>query len=363
MSFDLPSQDMPSASATVTLTDISQQSRSVARVAERSLAKIQGITFLMNMLALNAKIEAVRSGVQGRGFSVVADEVRRVGSEIDTLATDLSRELAEQIGTLQTLVADMDRTSMGERLVDMALHAIETMDRNLYERTCDVRWWATESCFVQAFDEADVTAARSSAQDRLAVILRAYTVYSDIWLCRMDGTVIANGNPLYRSALGRTVANRPWFGQLRGLASGDDYVSGCVERNVDMGGALSLPYATLIRQGGAVDGNPVGIMVTQFDWEPQARSIIEGIRLPNAGTGRRGDVHLLDAQHRIIASTDGGSVLDRKLDLTPLGADGKGHFLRDGQTIAAHQTPGFESYRGLGWYGVVTSPRESDLRA
>ena len=33
-------------------------------------------------------------------------------------------------------------------MVDLALNAIEFIDRNLYERTCDVRWWATDSAVV-----------------------------------------------------------------------------------------------------------------------------------------------------------------------------------------------------------------------
>ena len=33
-------------------------------------------------------------------------------------------------------------------MVDLSLNAIELIDRNLYERTCDVRWWATNSAVV-----------------------------------------------------------------------------------------------------------------------------------------------------------------------------------------------------------------------
>ncbi len=36
----------------------------------------------------------------------------------------------------------MSHRANGERLVDLALNAIEIIDRNLYERSCDVRWWA-----------------------------------------------------------------------------------------------------------------------------------------------------------------------------------------------------------------------------
>ena len=79
----------------------------------------------------------------------------------------------------------------GQRLVDLALNAIEIMDRNLYERTCDVRWWATDAAIVEAVTLTIRAAAHAS--QRLGVILRAYTVYLDIWLCDPTGQVIAHG--------------------------------------------------------------------------------------------------------------------------------------------------------------------------
>ena len=46
--------------------------------------------------------------------------------------------------------------SRGERMVDLALNAVELIDRNLYERTCDVRWWATDSAVVACVAENNV---------------------------------------------------------------------------------------------------------------------------------------------------------------------------------------------------------------
>jgi hypothetical protein len=72
---------------------------------------------------------------------------------------------------------------------------------------------------------------------------------------------------------------------------------------------------------------------------------------------------LLDADHRVIAASDDAGVLQRTLPLRTQGKDA-GYYLDDaGEQVGFALTPGYETYAGLGWYGVIVQHPLRELAA
>ncbi len=335
----------------VSLADVAGLTRRVNTQTKQKVQEIQKITGRMRMLALNAMIESARAGDAGAGFSIVAQEVRGVGGEVEQVATALEEEVVAQVSQLECMIESMALQARGARLADLALNAIEIIDRNLYERTCDVRWWATDSAFVSCTQSPD-EAARSYASERLAVILGAYTVYLDIWLCDMNGRVLANGRPGVYQAAGVDVSRESWFRDAIALHSGDDYCVADISRQHVLNSSMTATYAAKVCEGGRAHGKPLGVLAVHFDWSPQARIIVEGVRLSKEEKSRT-RVMLVDASHRVIAASDGEGILSQRLSLNLDGRQSGYYQETDGTLVAFHATPGYETYRGLGWYGVI----------
>jgi Methyl-accepting chemotaxis protein (MCP) signalling domain len=328
---------------------IARLTAEVNQIACEKTKSIQHITNQMKMLALNALIESSRAGAHGAGFAVVAQEVRSVGQQVEAIARELETQLTKRTGNLMGSIERMTERSRGERMVDLSLNAIELIDRNLYERTCDVRWWATDSAVVDCAAAPDA-ATVAHVSERLAVILGAYTVYLDLWLCDLEGNVLAGGRSDRFAVTGQNVAATKWFREARGLRSGDDYVAGDVERQPLLGNAQVATYCASVRSGGKANGQPIGILAIHFDWESQSRAIVQGIRVSAADRAR---VLLVDSNFRVIAASDGQGLLTERVPLSLEGQRSGFYHDRSGTLVAFHATPGYETYKGLGWYGVI----------
>jgi hypothetical protein len=322
---------------------------------DKALDMINTINRKTEFLAINALIEASRSGDAGKGFQVVAESIDILAQKTKEAVETMRKETLSKMGDLGKVIQNQSENIRGNRLSDLALTNIDLIDRNLYERTADVRWWATDRSVVNALTQK-TTDTSSSASKRLGIILKYYTIYHDLILSDLEGNVVSNGSSQY-ALTGRNVSDRPWFKSALSTGSGEDYGFETVHKSQVINNNTILTFSCKVHQNGDTSQPVIGILASVFNWTCLAQTIINQTSINQVDKSRT-RICIVDKDGKVFADSlnlileDTIEFEGREQMFTEKNNFGIYKFNGNDCLIGHAQSPGFEGY-STGWHSLI----------
>lgn len=259
-----------------------------------------------------------------------------------------------------TSIDDLYRTAVSSILGDsrfLASLAVDILDRNLYERANDCRWWALDPRLADALTPGAGDARQ--AGDILRHINTLYSVYHNLVLFDERGYVVAVSNPLYQDRVGRPVGES-WATAGMQLEHAGAWHASPFEASGFYRNQPTYTFcAAIFRAGRCIGG--IGVV---FDSAPQFQAmLLDSMPRADNGAPLSGCLGLfVDAQQRVIAAT-GRFAVGEQLGwlgrLNPDTGEGTVNIVElDGlyYALGMRSGSGYREFPGLGISAVMMMP-------
>lgn len=237
--------------------------------------------------------------------------------KLKTILDQISETGARSNELFSNSIGDLYETVLASSLRDseFASHLlVDLLDRNLYERSDDCRWWALtpELRVALAAPERD-----AEVVDRITHILdyinRLYTVYTRIVVYDASGCIMASTHPEQdgETVLGAAI-DTVTLAQVHALRSEQDYYVTPFAPTALYGGKSTYIYHAAIRDP-EDDVTVVGGIGIVFDSAPEFSAMLRG----GLGAKARMNALFVDRQGKVIASTDRQRPVGSRLEMDP----------------------------------------------
>lgn len=322
---------------------------------QQTIAEINKINDETHVLSLNAAIEAARVGDEGRGFGVIAKFIGDLSKTTAEITTKMDSNTQKKIAVLNTSLSSNSRQIKGDRLSNLSFTNIDLIDRALYERTADVRWWATENSIINALNQK-TNDSKDMLSARLATILKYYTIYDDLIVCDMSGNVVANANSS-NSLRESNMKNTSWFQNALKTQNGDAYGMDLIQEQKE-DTITSLVFSCKVHRNDDISRKVLGILGIVFKWEEFVKEIFRETPL-NSVESNSSSLFILDSKGNKISENNKHEYIISQKEIKSLLEDKKNFqtiTLGNSEVVLGHaKSVGYEGF-STGWHALIVQP-------
>ncbi|MDT8861408.1 cache domain-containing protein [Alkalihalobacillus sp. MEB130] len=225
----------------------------------------------------------------------------------------------------------------------MAFDTIDKIDRNLFERNCDVQAWATFDAVKNALLNPTME-TKQVAEALLKNIFTIYEVYFDLFVVDLSGKIIVAAQN--KNQVGINMADREWFKET--VEKNTVHVTDMYHSNVV--GGHTMGYSCPVHNDA---GEVIGVFTTRFNWE-YIYDIIDRVKIDE-----KSQLYVINKEGYVIASRNREGILQTKLNhLNAVkqvlsGKDSRGYTVENNQICAYCLTEGYNAYKGKGWSVIL----------
>ncbi|WP_293778492.1 chemotaxis protein CheW [uncultured Oxalicibacterium sp.] len=237
-------------------------------------------------------------------LKTILEQISETGARSNELFAQSIRDLYETV-----LSANLSDAEFVSHLM------VDLLDRNLYERSDDCRWWAlTPELQVALADPMRTPETVARINEILGYINSLYTVYTRLFVYDEEGVIIAatdfrgDGLDVVGSHIGEET-----LAHVRGLANDQQYAVSAFETTPLYGGRPTYIYHAAIRHPDN-EMRVVGGIGIVFDAEPEFAAMLQGALGEKEGVSAL----FIDRNGRIISSTDATRPIGSLLEIDPV---------------------------------------------